>query len=222
MLLHLTQASPRVRVDMLAPVGAIAAGAGAEELPGDDTLLGHLLDLLENPSYAKHGSRLEALLALVETVAVTLQGYMAPEERRKGAFIVGVCALLVVVVCRGMMGSFCFGLRGRSMELTDVGTHNSIKHTTVEERRRKRKREEAAAAAAKEKEKKEKDNKGGKEGEAAAAPTAMEGVNTAAAAPASAPAEAVAEEDPPLPEPEPDSAAALTTCVVYDMRLAWY
>lgn len=88
LLLHLVQASPRVRVDMLAPAAAIVGGDGAEEGAAEpDTLLGHLLDLLAHPSYAAHGTRLDALLQLVETVAVTLQGYMAPEERRKGALV---------------------------------------------------------------------------------------------------------------------------------------
>jgi hypothetical protein len=121
LLLHLTQASPRVRVDLLAPAGAIvgggadgggggAAAATAMEVEGDggDTLLGHLLDLLAHPSYAQHPSRLEALLALVETVAVTLQGFVTPEERRRGALlscvVVGVCVCVCVLVCFVALG----------------------------------------------------------------------------------------------------------------------
>lgn len=104
LLLHLTQASPRVRVDMLAPAAAIAGGEGAEEEGAGaepDTLLGHLLDLLAHPSYAAHGTRLDALLQLVETVAVTLQGYMAPDERRKGAccWVGGWYLVLIDCVC---------------------------------------------------------------------------------------------------------------------------
>lgn len=142
LLLHLTQASARVKVDMLAPFAAAAFVTGGEEDgmeqeggEGEDSLLGHMLDLLAQPAYARHGSRLEALLALVEAVTKTLEHYLTPEERRKGACDcvcirgggggrVGWLVGWLVVVLEGARGD---GLFDRCVEVgsvrSDGGSH---------------------------------------------------------------------------------------------------